>query len=235
MKRLPIMEEVVNKHSQRICDKLVKKLKEEGNTEALELFNEYKDDKKRFHDFMQGFANMIMGYVQKYGGDEVVWNNMQDYARYGYPPFINKYIEALEKGKASPEDFPLGEFLINRAKVWEKNHDNLMKWEEDDEKITLTLDPCESGGQVVREIPPEKVAVTGEAQYWCYNKKGFPIYCLNCTTMWEFGWYDWFGWPIIIFETPEIGSKGKCVHVIYKDPRKIPDSYYKKRGIKRKV
>ena len=235
MKRLPIMEEVVNKHSQRICDKLVKKLKEEGNTEALELFNEYKDDKKRFHDFMQGFANMIMGYVQKYGGDEVVWNNMQDYARYGYPPFINKYIEALEKGKASPEDFPLGEFLINRAKVWEKNHDNLMKWEEDDEKITLTLDPCESGGQVVREIPPEKVAVTGEAQYWCYNKKGFPIYCLNCTTMWEFGWYDWFGWPIIIFETPEIGSKGKCVHVIYKDPRKITDSYYKKRGIKRKV
>ena len=38
----------------------------------LELFNEYKNDKKRFHDYMQGFANMIMGYVQKYGGDEVV-------------------------------------------------------------------------------------------------------------------------------------------------------------------
>ena len=28
MKRLPVMEEVVNKHSQRICDKLVKKFKE---------------------------------------------------------------------------------------------------------------------------------------------------------------------------------------------------------------
>ena len=235
MKRLPVMDEVINKHSQRICDKLVKKLKEEGNTEALELFNEYKNDKKRFHDFGGGFINIILGYVQKYGGDEVVWKNMQDYARYGYPPFINKYIEALEKGEAGPEDFPLEEFLINRAKVWEKNHDNLMRWEEDDEKVTLTLDPCESGGQVVRDTPAEKIAGTGEAHTWCYNKKGFPIYCLNCTTMWEFGWYEWFGWPIIIFEVPEIGSKGKCVHTIYKDPKKIPDSYYKKRGLKRKV
>ena len=71
MKRLPFMEEVENNFSQRLCDKLVKKLKN-GNTEVLELFNEYKNDKKRFHDYMQGFANMIMGYVQKYGGDEAV-------------------------------------------------------------------------------------------------------------------------------------------------------------------
>lgn len=235
MKKLPVMEEVINNYSQRKCDKLIKMLKEEGNTEALELFNEYKNDKKGFHDYMQGFANIILGYVQKYGGDEVVWKNMQDYARYGYPPFINKWIEAFEKGETGPENFPLEEYLINRATVWEKNHDNLQRWEEDDEKVILTLDPCESGGQIVRDTLPEKVAVTGEAHTWCYNTKGFPIYCLNCTTMWEFGWYEWFGWPVIIFEVPEIGSKGKCVHTIYKDPKKVPDSYYKKRGLKRKV
>ena len=44
MKRLPFMEEVENNFSQRLCDKLVKKLKN-GNTEVLELFNEYKNDK----------------------------------------------------------------------------------------------------------------------------------------------------------------------------------------------
>ena len=129
------MEEVINNFSQRICDELVKRLKELGDTESLELFNEYKRDKQRFHDTMQGFANIILGYVQKYGGDEVVWKNMQDRARFGYPPFINKYIEAFEKGEVGPEDFPLEEFLINRAKVWEKNYDNLQT-----KKDTLILD-----------------------------------------------------------------------------------------------
>jgi len=235
MKRLAVMEEVINNYSQLTINKLKKAIEEGDKEKALKLADKYASDKKRYHDFGGGFKNIILGYVQKYGGDEVVWKNMQDYARYGYPPFMKKWVEAFEKGEAGPEDFPLEDFLINRAQVWEMYHDNPQKWEEDDEKVILTLDPCESGGRIVRDTPPEKIAGTGEAHTWCYNKKGFPIYCLNCTTMWEFGWYDWFGWPAIIFEVPEVGSKGKCVQIIYKDPKKIPDSYYKKRGLKRKV
>jgi len=229
------MEEIKNKLSKRKYDRLLNLIKKSGNTEILELFEEYSKDKKRFHDFMQGFANILMGYVVQYGGDEVVWEAMKEYARYGYPPFIKNFIEKYEKGEAKPEDFPFDEFIKNRAEIWEKNHDNVQIWEEDDETVKLTLSPCESGGQIVRDIPKEKIAVTKEAHWWCYNKKGFQVYCLNCTTMWEFGWYEWFGWPLIIFDVPEIRSDGTCVYTMYKDPKKIPDSYYKERGLKRKI
>jgi len=223
------------KLSVRKYDKLLDMIKELDKPEMLELFKEFSKDKKGFHDFMQGFANILMGRLVTHGGDEVVWEAMKEYARFGYPPFIREFIDKYEKGEAKPEDFPFDEFIKNRAIIWEKNHDNVQIWEEDGDVVKLSLSPCESGGQIVRETAPEKIAVTKEPHWWCYNKKGFQVYCLNCTTMWEFGWYEWFGWPLIIFDVPEIGSDGTCVYTIYKDPKKIPDSYYKKRGIKRKV
>lgn len=35
-------------------------------------------------------------------------------------------------------------------------------------------------------------------------------------------------------DVPTIGSDGKCVMVMYKDPKDIPDSYYEKRRLREK-
>lgn len=229
-----IMQEVKNELSKRTIDKLEEAIKQGDMEKALELHKKNVQGKKGFHDFAVRWVNLTLKYLHKYGGDEAVFECMKEYARTFYPPVVRKWIDAFEKGQAGPEDFPFEDFLRNRAGLWEMAHDNLQIWEEDEEKIVFTLDPCNSGGYLVRE-QPEPVVTTSEPHTWCYGKKGFQCYCLNCTTMWEFGWYEWFGWPLFIMDVPEVGSKGKCVMTMYKDPKAIPDSYYEKRGLKRKI
>lgn len=101
-------------------------------------------------------------------------------------------------------------------------------------RLPLHFRVVTAAGWLVTECQ-DKVQTLDKPDPRAYNKEGFQCYCLNCTTMWEFGWYKWFGWPLFIMDVPTIGSDGKCVMVMYKDPKDIPDSYYEKRGLERKI
>ncbi|MDP3388170.1 MAG: hypothetical protein Q8S24_13105 [Eubacteriales bacterium] len=234
MKRTPIMEQIVNVNAKRTIDELEAAIKAGDMEKALELHRKNVTGKQNFHDFAVRWVNLTLSHFKKNASDEAIFECMKEYATTFYPPVIKDWISAYDAGKATYKDFPLEGFLENRANLWQMVHDNEQIWEEDDEKITFILDKCNSGGYLVKE-QPDPVAVTDEAHTWCYDKKGFQCYCLNCTTMWEFGWYEWFGWPLFIMDVPGVGSDGKCVMTLYKDPKDIPDAYYEKRGLKRKI
>jgi hypothetical protein len=228
------MNRVVKETSRRTIDRIDCALTKGDLKKARALHEQNVKGKKGFHDFAVRWVNQTLKHLHKAGGDEAVYECMKDYARTFYPPCVKQWIADFEKGKAGPEDFPMEDFLTNRATLWQMSHDNEQIWHEDEEKIVFTLDPCNSGGYLVRE-QPDPVVTTDCAHTWCYNKKGFQCYCLNCTTMWEFGWYEWFGWPLFIMEVPQVGSSGRCVMTMYKDPKDIPDSYYKERGLVRRI
>lgn len=228
------MDEIINVRSKRTIDLLGEAIKAGDMEKALELHEKNVTGKQGFHDFAVRWVNLTLKHFKKNASDEAIYECMRDYAKTFYPPVITDWIKGYEEGRLTYKDFPIEGFLLNRSHLWEMVHDNEQIWEEDDEKITFTLDRCNSGGYLCAEQPDEVVG-TDKADTLCYGRKGFQCYCLNCTTMWESGWYEWFGWPLFIMDVPTVGSDGKCVMVMYKDPKDIPDSYYEIKGWKRKI
>lgn len=219
----------------RTIDKLSEALAAGDLEKARALHQQNIINKTNFHDFAVRWVNQTLNNFKKHADDEAMYACMKDYARTFYPPVIKEWVAAFERGEGSWQTFPLEAFIENRANLWQAVHDNADGiWEEDEEKITFILERCNSGGWLTTECS-DPICTVDKAHTWCYNREGFQCYCLNCTTMWEFGWYEWFGWPLFIMDVPPVGGDGRCVMVLYKDPRDIPDAYYARSGLKRRI
>lgn len=107
---------------------------------------------------------------------------------------------------------------------------------EDEDKVTVTVHPCGSGGRLVGDIGfydkggarvAEKCPVT-------WGLSNFPIYCVHCPD-WEIREAD-AGIPLrFVHPTGEDGySIGPdCKWVMYKDQASIPGYYYERIGKKK--
>lgn len=104
-----------------------------------------------------------------------------------------------------------------------------MTVEEDDEKITISVDPCGSGGRLIQKggYEPGCFSTVKEANELTWGKGDLPIYCIHCpaTEMLEIentGKLRWVHPPV-----NEDGSVGpKCKYLLYKNPDDIPEEYY---------
>jgi hypothetical protein len=115
--------------------------------------------------------------------------------------------------------------------------------EEDDDRFTFRFDPCGSGGHLVRgdqEVemtpprmePPYGWAVLEEEHDFGWNKKGVCLYCTNCCVVMQLKPIEAFGYPVRVVEPPTYPDRKdvKCTWHVYKDPRKVPESYYEDVG-----
>lgn len=112
--------------------------------------------------------------------------------------------------------------------------------EEDDEKITLRI-KCGSGGMLIDEgvyDGPDGFHKfeTPTADTWM--EPDLPLYCAHCHYVHELipikaagqGSQFW------VHESPFPKNKGdRCVHIVYKDPKAIPEKYYEKLGLAKEV
>jgi hypothetical protein len=109
---------------------------------------------------------------------------------------------------------------------------------EDDEKFTIRMDPCGSGGRMRRGDPvdgtpsrlgpPYNFGVTQEAHPWSWGKKDVPYYCAHCALNeilpMEFG-----GHPLWVTDYNEDASK-PCAWLFYKKADAIPVHFYRRVG-----
>jgi hypothetical protein len=102
---------------------------------------------------------------------------------------------------------------------------------EDEEKYTVRLDPCGTGGRLRRT---KDVARTKEAHPWSWNKKDVPYYCAHCTMMWEIIPIEQRGHPIAVFLPPE-QDDDPCLHLYYKNPEDIPAEYFERVGKRKQL
>lgn len=215
--------------ARRHVDRLKLAIRSGDTVEALHLLQETVDAKKGFHDFMVKWANMLLRRIGDLGGDEAVFDAHREMAQAFRPPVVANWEAAgAERGK-----FPMEEFIRQRCIMWQLTHDNELEIEEDEEKFTLTLKPCESGGRLMMWFDGNNPSRTKEKHQITYFREGFQYYCAHCGSMWEFGWYEQHGWPLIIYSPPEKPGE-PCVQTLYKDPRNIPDQYYERTGLIRK-
>jgi hypothetical protein len=117
------------------------------------------------------------------------------------------------------------------------------EFEEDEERYTFRFDPCGSGGHIVRgdqEVfhtpprpePPYNWAVLEGEHDFAWNKKGVCLYCTNCCVVMQKKPIEEYGYPVRVVEPPTYPdtAEAKCTWHIYKDPRNVPERYYKDVG-----
>lgn len=111
-----------------------------------------------------------------------------------------------------------------------------MTIEEDEEKITITVDPCGSGGRLIEwgSYDPEVgFACVKEAGPLTYGLEGMPIYCVHCPATDMLCLEGMGTFACIQPREQDTVMSPRCAHVIYKDPAKVPEHYYTRLGFKK--
>ena len=106
---------------------------------------------------------------------------------------------------------------------------------EDDEKVSLTMQPCGSGERIIQrgDYKPEiGLATVKDPHPITWGMKDFPIYCVHCPVMemLQIEATGAFGACHIVAEPIYSGS---CQFVFYKNPADIPEEFYTRIGKKK--
>jgi len=144
--------------------------------------------------------------------------------------------EMQKKGFIAWENMPVEDFVRVTAHLL-KTHMGKMKVLEDDEKFTFIHDPCGSGGRLMRERAydaPKDYYKVKKAQPQSFSKQNFPCYCSHCAVWNNIQAIEWFGHPQWVHEAPN-SPDAPCIFYIYKDPKKIPEKYFKQVGKEKKI
>jgi len=101
---------------------------------------------------------------------------------------------------------------------------------EDDEKITLTMQPCGSGERIVQnggyEAGLDRVK---DPHRITWGMKDFPIYCVHCPVM-EMLDVENTGNFMAVHIVSEPIYQGSCQFAFYKNPSEIPEEFYTRIG-----
>lgn len=151
-----------------------KKTNKEKLLDALE-----KDDYKTIHEcaetaekvflnvnFSQAnFFSCLLSYVGEKFGDEAVKEGLIYVAEYTWKDAYSSLLADKQK---------VIDFWLNNYACATFDFDV----QEDDEKVTILINECKTGGKVIKES--RKFGVSREAAEWCFDRKDIPYYCSHC-------------------------------------------------------
>jgi hypothetical protein len=104
---------------------------------------------------------------------------------------------------------------------------------EDDEKLTITMEPCGSGERLIQKGGYEKgLERVKEPHRITWGMKNFPLYCVHCPVMEALDIENTGDFVFCHFASDPIG-KEHCKFVFYKDPANIPEEFYTRIGKKK--
>jgi hypothetical protein len=110
-------------------------------------------------------------------------------------------------------------------------------FEEDDEKIIITVRQCGSGGRLINKGAyegPFAYRKLRKAAPHTWGEEDLPIYCGHCSWVHEIFPIFYTGEPLWVHVAPFPRKPGDpCVFHVYKDPKDIPEKYFQRLGMKR--
>jgi hypothetical protein len=113
-----------------------------------------------------------------------------------------------------------------------RGHLQPIRIEEDDEKVSITMEPCGSGERIVQKggyDPETGLARVKESHYITWGLKDFPIYCVHCPVMEMLDIEKSGNFGSVHLVTEPI-YRESCHFVFYKDPKRIPEEFYTRIG-----
>ena len=195
--------------------------KEKALKEVQGMFNEFLS----MHNLMRDWIAVLYSHIYKKYGEEALYEANHAACTFWLKDLLGKYEEAEPRRKAQ------------MLAAGFRGHFVPLKVEEDDEKFTITMLPCGSGGKLALEggyEPPRNLARVQEAQPQTLSKENFPVYCTHCAFQ-EIIPIEELGHPIFITDCPggdKIGEED-CKVYIYKKAEDIPEEFYERLGKKK--
>jgi len=203
---------------------LVHEAIEAGNKDkAKELASRMYREFNFLHDGYIFWVSGLLTYIyKKYGIDAVEEAEREAHtieARSGFKP---------------PEHTDLRTRVENLASGL-RGHLQPITIREDDEKISLTMQPCGSGERIIQKggyTPEVGLSRIEKSHPITWGKDEFPIYCVHCPVMemLEIENTGSFGAVHIVSDPIYHGA---CQFVFYKNPADIPEEFYARIGKKK--
>ena len=194
---------------------------EKAKKTAKRMYNEF----TAMHDLYRDGVAALLSFIGRKSGDEVLEEAMVAMLKAWWIPALENYPKGPEK-------------LLQRIKMFiggARGHLQPLRIIEDDEKVTIQMHPCGSGGRQVLEGKyegPDAFLTLTKPQRLTFGRTSFPVYCAQTPIM-EFMDIQKNGLPLVVSEVPEAIGKEPCSFIFYKDPEKIPDKYFERVGLKK--
>ena len=217
-------------------DRIVKSIKNNEFGKAIEIAKELKESRITLHDFFLESSMILWSWLAGKKGEDI----LEEMFRYIFKQSAERQLYSIvtlqriyvrfavsllaESGWRSHSCFGAGE------------HPAKFSITEDDEKFTFHMRPCASGARLWLKGWYDNNRggkLSEKAQWWTYNRKGFPYYCVHCVFLNEALPYETAGhlmWPVDDLKD----ASDVCRWHIYKDVNKIPESYYSRLNLKKK-
>lgn len=212
-------EAELNEMGQRTRD-LIDKAIDEGDLEkAKKLNHRMYSESLAMHDLFRDWITGMMTYVLERHGDDALHDSLV----HSLSPRFRQMFEAYEKADYRQK--------VKMLAMGLRGHLQPIKFEEDDEKVCLTMQPCGSGERLIQEGaygPPKNFGVVKKPQVMTYGRPDCPAYCAHEPIL-ETLPMEWVGHPIWVCYPPE-DRWGGCRFCIYKDPKAVPDEVYARVG-----
>lgn len=195
---------------------LVREAVQKGKTEEAFQFLEYGCmEAKTMHDSIVNFVDDAITYIARFGEGEI------------FQFLRDKYFSRIENWlRVTPG---VGETMQRFAEYQRSHFAEVTLKEEKDRYIMSGL--CGSGGRLRKS---KKVAITKKAYPWSWSKENIPYYCLHCCVAWEILPNEIRGYPLRIHLLPD-QADDPCVHFFYKEPKLIPEEYFTRVGMSKRV
>ena len=116
-----------------------------------------------------------------------------------------------------------------------RGHLQPIKIVEDDEKVSVTMQPCGSGERIIQKggyEPEAGLATVKEPHCITWGMKDFPIYCVHCPVMEMLDIENTGNFGFVHFVKQPIHNES-CQFVFYKNPADIPEELYTRIGKKK--
>lgn len=217
-------------------EKIVEAIEGGRLEEAKNLARYFIPEGKSLHDL---FCDWIWDIYTKIGeehGDEAVYR-MSRATQETW--MMRRTFKAFSKMPVEEQVYLTAEIM--RSHRGGPKQDGALEVIEEEDRISIKMDPCGSGGRMRRGDPvdgtpsrlgpPYNFGATKKAYPWSFGKKGVPYYCLHCAIN-EILPIEWGGNPLWVTGYNE-DHEAPCFWHFYKKPELVPEEYFTRLGKKR--
>lgn len=206
---------------------------EAGNIEEAKQWVRRQDETKdAIHDLYLHWVTALLSHIYENWGEEAAVRAIRDTAVHGQAGWA---IPMAQFKQQIIEEKGLKAYVEWVIDMW-RQHSMYpgVRIEEDDEKITIHLGQCGSGGRLINMEAysgPGGYKKLKQAGPHTWGETDLPIYCAHCPTVHEITPIKHFGRgaQLWVHASPFPKKPGDpCIHHIYKNPEDIPESYYER-------
>ena len=209
----------------RTVDRLVDAIDAGDSERARKLARRMYNEFLSMHDLYRNWVTATLSEVGRRYGDEALDDVMVEGVRAWWKPILD----------SMPSDPAMLPAKVKMFAAGLHGHLQPLEIAEDDEKITIKMCPCGSGGRLVQEGKYEgenaflKVEKPQRLTYGC---KDYPVYCGHEYAMERID-IEENGHPFVVVEPAAEIGKEHCSLMIYKDPKAVPVKFYERIGLKK--